>query len=143
MVIKLILTVDDSKLKGKLKGLVRWGSIELTGLTKKQADEGASHARTLAPVYPGSGALLQAIATAPGRGGRGNISYSILSRLPKNKDGRKRPYHLMMHGLMSPNISSRIHRGEPDYMYRTATYLGKAYPEKVKISLKRKLRQLK
>lgn len=48
---------------------------------------------------------------------------AIYINTPDNPDGRKRPYHLWMHGVGKYNIMEFIRTGSPVFMYDTADYM--------------------
>lgn len=112
--------------KVKLGELTKFITLKLPTLTHEQAIEGKMFARNIAPYL--SGALFNAIDI--GTANRGT-SYAIVSKVPKNKDGRYRPYQAWMHGIGKYNTAHKIKSGDPHYMFITANMLKEKYPKKI------------
>lgn len=134
------VTLDVKGLKaiygtsGILGRLNKFGRIEIDKLTREQAEEAATFARNIAPVR--TGALIQGIKTS----GRGKNTYAVISKMPEGqnrRDGKPRPYHMFMHGLMVPNTSHKKFSGDNRYMFTTLKSLKEGYPRKVRSRLRK------
>lgn len=117
--------------------LIRWVNMELPAVSLDAANYGARYAAGLAP--RDSNALYQAIGvnTVKGKG------FSVVSRTPKNRDGRYRPYHLWMHDMGKYSTSWMIKSGNPKYMFVTAEKLRNRFPDEVIDRLNKKIKSLK
>ena len=135
----MVVSINIKGLKSlnkKFASIQKGLTIEIPDLTRQQAEDAAKYAAAIAPRH--TGALIQGIKS---RKGYRKDTYSVKSYLPKHKDGRKRPYHLMMHGLRAPNTSNQnFHGKNPKYMFATLEMLKRRYPALVKRILNNKIR---
>lgn len=118
----------------------RWANLEVPKLTFDQAEEGKRFAASIAPRKTGQ--LINNIAVASRRG----KGFALISRMPKGQNRAiPRPYHYFMHGIRAdgfPYYDTRnnIRTGDPRFMFTTAEYLRKRYPDKILKSLDRTIK---
>lgn len=124
---------DLQKAMQDVSSIKRWMQLEVPVETHEHAEEAAWYAREIAPVH--STALIQAIDVRRNKKGES----FVVSRTPKKNNPRKRPYHLMMAGKITPNISRHIYSGDPYYMDTTANKFGKDYFDTLKKELEKTL----
>lgn len=128
----ITVTIRENVVKN-MNRLVRWVNLEVPKITEEQATRGARFARDIAP--KDTGALIQAIEAV--KEGRGS-AYRIVSRTPKHRDGRLRPYNYYLHEGVTVNIKNGR---EQRYMKVTARMIAENFPKEVMNSLRKRVKK--
>lgn len=136
--IKIVVQVKVTGVKGVVRSmgkLVEWANIKTPAVTFDAAERGKEKAVQLAPKDTKD--LINAIGVAESRG----KGFSVVSRVPKGQNKRKRKYHMFMHGLEGYNTGNMIRTGDPRYMFTMYQWLRKEYPKKMQESLDKAIRK--